>query len=87
MSTLPLFILAGALHDVTNRPPQTHTNHRTGVDQSLLPEGSPEFGIGPRAGGLVQAGGVDEWLDIDEFLQLVAVVALTTARWCTREPA
>lgn len=79
-------MLAGAVQDVTGRSPRFHTDQRTSDGGQPVPaQDGPVFRIGPRAGGFARAGGVDEWLDIEEFLQQIAVVALTAARWCAGE--
>lgn len=80
--------LAGAMLDVTGTapgfdPPGPLTD---AIDTSFLTDPLLLLGIGPRAGEMVRARGVDEWLDIEEYLHLIAVVALTAVRWCTGEP-
>jgi hypothetical protein len=43
-------------------------------------------GLGPLCGDLSQNGQTDEWVDVEDYLSAVAVVATTIVDWCGVEP-
>lgn len=44
--------------------------------------GIPCVGLGPRCGDLVQAGGHDEWVDVEDYLQAINATAHLIVDWC-----
>jgi hypothetical protein len=38
-------------------------------------------GIGPLAGDLTQAGGYDEWVDVDDYIRTIKICAKIIADW------
>lgn len=68
--------LKRAVADVTGDVPRYYAGHiASEIRQPMLKYGVPSIGLGPRAGGLSQAGKQDEWLDIPEYLQTIAICA------------
>ena len=45
-------------------------------------KGIPTLGFGPLSGDNVQSGGTDEWVNIDDFINMVEVVANIIVDWC-----
>ena len=71
-----------AIEDVTGNTPRYYPGRTASeIRQTMLNYGMPSVGIGPLAGSLTQAGHVDEWLDVGDYLKMISVCALTAARW------
>ncbi|MDR7551289.1 MAG: hypothetical protein QN131_15350, partial [Armatimonadota bacterium] len=67
----------------TGRAPTCYARHAASdIRHPILHSGIPTVGLGPRAGGLGQAGGGDEWVDLGEYLQTIAITAAVILRWC-----
>lgn len=45
-------------------------------------KGIPTVGFGPLAGDLTQSGGTDEWVDVEDYLQMIKIVASIIVNWC-----
>lgn len=72
---------------VTGRWPVPYDRHPSSdIRHPILGRGIPTVGLGPRAGDLVQSGGVDEWVDLDEYVLTIKAVAAVIARWCGSTP-
>ena len=41
----------------------------------------PSVGIGPLAGDLTQAGGHDEWVDVEDYIRAIKICAKIIADW------
>lgn len=80
----PLYrTVEGAIAALTGATPRYYASHiASEIRQPILNAGMPAVGIGPRAGDLTQAGGHDEWLEIDDYLRVIAVCTLATIHWC-----
>jgi acetylornithine deacetylase len=69
--------------EATGRAPACYVLHAASdIRHPILHRGIPTVGLGPRAGDLVQAGGVDEWVDVREYLQTITVTAAVILHWC-----
>jgi acetylornithine deacetylase len=42
----------------------------------------PTIGLGPKGGGLTQTGKHDEWVDVDESIMTIKVLAGMIMDWC-----
>ena len=42
----------------------------------------PTVGLGPKGGGLTQTGKHDEWVDVDESVMTIKVLAGMIMDWC-----
>ena len=76
----PLFrTVASAITSITDEPPHYTANeiHLPVVDARLQ-----AVGIGPRAGNLSRAGERNEWMELDDYLRMIAVCTVTAIRWC-----
>ena len=64
-------------------PPQLNTLH-TGSDirHPMVQRNIPTLGLGPLGGSLAQNGSADEWVDVEDYLRTVKVVAGLMAVWC-----
>jgi acetylornithine deacetylase len=80
----PLYqTVSNATSSLTGNVPRYYPGHTASeIRQPILNHGMPAVGIGPLAGSLSQAGGADEWLDIDDYQRMIGVCALTAAHWC-----
>ena len=46
-------------------------------------KGIPALGFGPLSGDNTQSGGTDEWVSVDDFINMVEVVATVMVDWCS----
>ena len=75
--------VAAAIEDVTGLAPQVQSLHAASeIRTPILYSGIPTLGFGPLSGGNTQSGGVDEWVSVDDFINMVEVVAKVIAKWC-----
>ena len=84
----PLFqTLADAVHQVTGQRPQVNPMHTSSdIRNPMVQKNIPTVGLGPLCGDLSQNGGTDEWVDVEDYLAAVTVVASTILSWCGVEP-
>ncbi len=75
--------VAAAIHDVTGIRPKVQSLHAASeIRTPILYSGIPTLGFGPLSGGNTQSGGTDEWVSVDDFINMVEVVAKTVVNWC-----
>ena len=76
-------VAALAVAAVTGAPPSMNALH-TGSDirHPMVQVGIPTIGVGPLAGDLSQNGRTDEWVDVEDYLRSVKVVAGLILGWC-----
>jgi acetylornithine deacetylase len=71
-----------AIRLVTGVAPVINPLHSASdIRNPMLFRGIPSIGLGPLAGDLTQAGGFDEWVDAEDYLQAVKVCAKLIADW------
>jgi acetylornithine deacetylase len=76
-------IASSAIEAATGRRPRMyrlHVNSDIRVPFNVC--GTPCIGFGPRAGNSAQIGQHDEWLEEDEFVQMIHAVVLIVLGWC-----
>jgi acetylornithine deacetylase len=80
----PLYqTLAGAIERVTGHKPQVNPMHTSSdIRNPMVQKNIPTVGLGPLCGDLSQNGQVDEWVDVEDYLAAVKVVAATIVDWC-----
>ncbi len=80
----PLYrTLSRSILDVTGTAPFVNPLHSASdIRNPRLFSGIPTLGIGPLAGDLTQAGGHDEWVDVNDFVDSIKVCAKTMLDWC-----
>jgi acetylornithine deacetylase len=80
----PLYQIASkAIEDVTGNVPHMNPLHTASdIRNPILFSGIPTIGIGSLAGDLVQSGGHDEWIDIEDYLNAIRVLSKIIAKWC-----
>ena len=85
----PLYqTLANAVHRVTGHMPRVNPMHTSSdIRNPMVQKNIPTVGLGPLCGSLSQNGQTDEWVDVDDYLAAVTVVASTIIDWCGAEPA
>lgn len=75
--------VAAAIHDVTGITSKTQSLHAASeIRTPILFSGIPTLGFGPLSGGNTQSGGTDEWVSVDDFINMVEVVAKVIVAWC-----
>lgn len=75
--------VAHAIGGVTGISPRVQSLHAASeIRTPFFYCGIPTIGFGPLSGGNTQSGGTDEWVSVDDFINMVAVVARTIADWC-----
>jgi acetylornithine deacetylase len=80
----PLFqAVSRAITVVTGQPPEPYCGHSASdIRIPIIYAGIPAVGYGPRCTEIAAAGAADESIEVAEFLNTVAVTALTLAAWC-----
>jgi acetylornithine deacetylase len=80
----PLYkITSDAIRDVTGKQPEVNPLHSASdIRNPALFRGIPTVGLGPLAGDFTQAGGHDEWVDVDDYLNAIKVCAKIIVDWC-----
>jgi acetylornithine deacetylase len=83
----PLYeTLAGAIEHVTGHVPQVNPMHTSSdIRNPMVQRNIPTLGLGPLCGDLSQNGQADEWVDVEDYLAAVNVVACTMLSWCGTE--
>ena len=51
------------------------------IKNPKLFSGIPSVGIGPLAGDLTQAGGHDEWVDVEDYIRTIKICAKIILDW------
>ncbi len=75
--------VAAAIQNVTGVRPKAQSLHAASeIRTPILYSGIPTLGFGPLSGGNTQSGGTDEWVSVDDFINMVAVVASIIVDWC-----
>lgn len=84
----PLFqTLADAIEQVTGNRPQVNPMHTSSdIRNPMVQKHIPTVGVGPLCGDLSQNGQTDEWVDVEDYLAAVTVVASTMLAWCDAQP-
>ena len=76
----PLYrTVANAITSITDKSPR-HTPRE--IPLPVVDAQLTAVGIGPRAGNLTQAGERNEWLELDDYLRMIAVCTITAIQWC-----
>jgi acetylornithine deacetylase len=71
-----------AVSEVTGIEPEVNPLHSASdIKNPKLFSGIPSVGIGPLAGDLTQAGGHDEWVDIDDYIRAIQICAKIIVDW------
>lgn len=80
----PLYqVVSSSVEAVTGTEPRYYPGHAASeIRQPMLNYGVPAVGLGPLAGSFTQAGQVDEWLDIGDYLRTIVIGAVAAMRWC-----
>ncbi|MFO8174930.1 MAG: M20/M25/M40 family metallo-hydrolase [Longimicrobiales bacterium] len=71
-----------AVVEVTGVEPRVNPLHSASdIKNPNLFSGIPSVGIGPLAGDLTQAGGHDEWVDVEDYIQAIKICAKVMIDW------
>ena len=75
-----------SVRKVTLREPYVNPMHTSSdIKNPIVEADIPCLGLGCLGGNLAQNNHVDEWIDIDDFSNMVAVTKKIIERWCTGE--
>lgn len=75
--------VAGAVEAACGYVPHVNAMHTSSdIRNPLVQKGIPTLGLGPLCGGLTHSGGIDEWVDRDDYIRAVKVAAATIVAWC-----
>jgi acetylornithine deacetylase len=75
--------VADAILAVTGERPHVNPMHTSSdIRVPMVQKGIPTVGLGPLGGDLTQNGRTDEWVDADDYVRAVQVVARSVADWC-----
>ncbi len=71
-----------AVVEVTGIEPQVNPLHSASdIRNPMLFSGIPSVGLGPLAGDLTQAGGHDEWVDVEDYIRAIKICAKIIVDW------
>jgi len=71
-----------AVVEVTGVEPEVNPLHSASdIRNPKLFSDIPSVGIGPLAGDLTQAGGHDEWVDVEDYIRAIKICAKIIADW------
>jgi acetylornithine deacetylase len=71
-----------AVVEVTGVEPEVNPLHSgSDIRNPKLFSDIPSVGIGPLAGDLTQAGGHDEWVDVEDYIRAIKICAKIIADW------
>ncbi len=71
-----------AIVSVTGVEPRVNPLHSASdIKNPKLFSNIPSVGIGPLAGGLTQAGGHDEWVDVEDYIRAIKICAQIIIDW------
>jgi acetylornithine deacetylase len=71
-----------AVVDVTGVEPEVNPLHSASdIKNPKLFSDIPSVGIGPLAGDLTQAGGHDEWVDVEDYIRAIKICAQIIVDW------
>ncbi len=75
--------VAGAIEGVKGAAPRVQSLHAgSEIRAPNHFKGIPALGFGPLSGDNTQSGGRDEWVSVDDFINMVEVVATIMVDWC-----
>lgn len=79
----PLYKLTSdAIVATTGQPPYVNAMHTSSdIRVPMVQKGIPTVGLGPLGGDLSQNGKTDEWVDVEDYLRGVKVVAAIMIGW------
>jgi acetylornithine deacetylase len=80
----PLYmIVSKAIEEVTGLMPHVNPLHTASdIRNPILFSGIPTIGFGSLSGDLVQSGGHDEWVDIEDYLNAIKICTNIIMEWC-----
>ena len=80
----PLYqTVSAAVAAVTGETPEVNPLHSASdIRNPALFRGIPTVGLGPLAGDFTQAGGHDEWVDVDDYIKAIKICAKVIMDWC-----
>jgi acetylornithine deacetylase len=79
----PLYrTVSAAVTAVTGISPAVNPLHTSSdIRNPIVQKGIPTVGLGPRSGNLTQVGGSDEWVDVEDYFNMIKVTATVIVNW------
>jgi len=79
----PLYrTVSAAVTAVTGITPSINPLHTSSdIRNPIVQRSIPTVGLGPRCGNLTQVGGIDEWVDVDDYIDMIKVAATIAMDW------
>jgi acetylornithine deacetylase len=75
-------VVADAIKVGTGKTPFVNPMHTSSdIRNPMVQKSIPTVGLGPLCGDLTQNGGVDEWVDVEDYVRSVKVTALILVGW------
>jgi acetylornithine deacetylase len=80
----PLYVTASqVIEKITGKMPHVNPLHSASdIRNPILFSNIPTIGMGSLSGDLVQTGGHDEWIDIEDYISAIKVNAEIIREWC-----
>jgi acetylornithine deacetylase len=76
--------VTAAIADVASVESSINPMHTSSdIRNPNIQSGIPTLGIGSLCGNLTQVGGIDEWVDVEDYVKMVTVTASVIANWTT----
>jgi acetylornithine deacetylase len=76
-------VTAKAIESITGtRPFSNPLYSKSDLRTPVLVAGIPNVGLGPLAGDLATTGGVDEWVDVEDYVRSIKVLTKIILDWC-----
>jgi len=84
----PLYrTVSAAVTEITGIVPHVNPMHTSSdIRNPIVQKGIPTVGLGPFAGSLTQVGGSDEWVDVEDYINMVKVTASIIVNWTGAAP-
>lgn len=74
--------VAAAIEEVKGIAPKVQSLHAgSEIRTPILFSGIPTLGFGPLSGGNTQSGGTDEWVSVDDYINMIEVVTKVIVAW------
>lgn len=78
-----IIITKNAIKEITGKEPFSNPLYsKSDLRTPILIAGIPNVGFGPLAGDFSTTGGKDEWIDIDDYISSIKVMAKIIFDWC-----
>jgi acetylornithine deacetylase len=78
--------VVNSIEDITGVTPFSNPLYsKSDIRTPIIIRGIPVVGFGPLAGNLATTGGVNEWIDLDDYIKSVKICVKVILDWCGLE--